>query len=166
MKLYQTLEDYYRRLTAMNASENDPRLNTYFLDIHDLALLIQHHLQDAIEQQYLPALIFDIHAIKEHGMAFILITITGGLDDFPVYKKASIKQWQKKGIPQQNGIIESTWYSREFNCLEKIFNLIADKYNYGTNLKSLSAKRYWIMLEIEGKYETCLMQRAVLADDR
>lgn len=162
MNLQQSLNHYYRALTRPNNNAVDPRLNTYFLDIQDLVLLIKQQLQDAIAQKLIPTIDFKIHCIKEDVMAFIMITITGGLDDFPLYKPTAIKKWSQKGIPKQTGLIESAWYSKEFQSLEKILTYFIEKYNYTTDNEHFNSKRYWTMSEIAEDYEERLMNLAVL----
>ncbi len=161
MNLQQSLNHYYQSLTHHAKNTIDPRLNSYFLDIHDLVMLIKTQLQTAIEQQLLPAIQFTIKGLKEDIMAFITITITGGLDNFPVYKPKIIQQWYKKGIPKQNGLIESAWYSEEFHCLEKILEFFIDRYNYTKDSQPLAAKRYWTMSEIDEHYEEYLMKKSI-----
>lgn len=162
MNLQHSLENYFCHLVLQYSQEIDPRVNSHALDIHDLALLIQHRLQDIVNQQTIPALQIEVHAIKEATMAFIVLTIQGGLDDFPVYKPSIIKKWQKKGLPQQTEVIDSSWYSVEFKLLEKILNLVVDRYNYATNQSHISAKRYWTLSEIDMGYEEVLMKKAVM----
>lgn len=161
MNLQQSLNHYYRALTRVDTQACDPRLNTYFLDIHDLVLLINQQMTTAIEQQLIPAIEYKIHCLKEDVMAFIIVTITGGLDHFPLYKTNVIEKWTLKGIPAQNGLIESAWYSKEFQCLEKIISYFIDKYNYKKDSKGLMAQRYWSMTEIAEDYEERLMKLAV-----
>lgn len=161
MNLQHSLENYFRHLALQHSQEIDPRLSCHTLDIHDLALLIQHRLQDIIHQQAIPALQITVHAIKEDTMAFIVLTIHGGLDDFPVYKPSIIKKWLKKGLPQQIEVIDSSWYSAEFKVLEKILNLVIERYNYATDHSHMAAKRYWTLSEIDMGYEELLMNKAV-----
>lgn len=161
MNLQQSLEHYYQSLTTPDKGHHDPRLNSYFLDVHDLTVLIYQQIQKAIEQHAIPTIHFKTQCLKEEMMAVIIITITGGLDDFPVYKPQRVKKWQEKGIPKQNGLIESAWYSKEFQCLEKILTFFMERYNFATDAKHLAAKRYWTMLEIDEAYEETLMKRAV-----
>ena len=161
MNLQQSLNHYYQALTRPDKTIHDPRLNTYFLDIPDLVLLIKQQVEDAINQKLIPAIQFKIHCLKEDVMAFIMVTITGGLDDFPVYKASVIKKWLKQGIPGKNGLIETAWYSKEFQCLEKILSYFVEKYNYATNNEHFAAKRYWTMSEISEDYEEKLMLIAV-----
>ena len=162
MTLQQSLDHYYQALIHPLKNSIDPRLNTYFLDIHDLVLLITQQIETAIDQQLIPAIRFKIRGIKEINTAFITIIINGGLDDFPLYKPEIIAKWIKKGIPVQNGIIDSAWYSKEFQCLEKILAHFIEQYNFTTEAQHFGAKRYWTMSEIDEVYEEGLMRKAVL----
>lgn len=164
MILYHLLDNYYQQLTQAKTAQPDPRLSSYFLAISDLPVLIQHDIQNAIAHHHIPSVHVRVESMQQQNMAFILLTLGGGLENFPVYHPRVIKNWCKKGLPKQFDYIDTAWYSDEFQCLEKILFYFAEKYNYEQDSQQQSSKRYWTMLEIEESYEQQLMHLAIQND--